>query len=140
MDCPFPIWAIYITTSPQNPGTTRPGTFREAFWKGRTIVCVNDSAGSSWLREPESTWGSAGFNTVQVHNWEGSAETVVSNTSFNYQPSITAYIRKRVASTNNYNPFNIPDAFTPTWNVFPKNVIIDPQTMAPQQPNPYEPL
>lgn len=138
-DCPFPIWSIFITADKKNPSTYRPGTYREPFWKGRTLVCVNDQSTATWLKEPWELWWNWTWTTKTIDTGDKWSATVISEQSTNYQPSISVYIWKRVNNTNNFNPFNITDAFQPQWNYFPENVIIDPSTMAPQQPNPYNP-
>ena len=143
MNCPFPIWSIFITVDKTNPSTIRPETYREPFWKGRAIVCVNDQSVLSWMKTAGQTGGSAGFQTVTVNNWDGSSETVVSGsgTSTNYQPSISAYIWKRVSSTSNFNPFNVDtsqDGGRAVWDPYCIQTL-DHWVPKPQSPNPYYP-
>lgn len=174
--CPFPIWSIFITTDITSPSTIRPGTYREPFWKGRAIVCINDTETDKNLQpeteEDPETWETVVTNrrikgpwwtfwakayskeltivNSSIGTWDSWSAKVVTNITpnddwkitishYNYQPSIAAYIWKRVDTTDNFNPFNIDGAFTPTGEVFPKNVIIDPQTMWPKSPDPYNP-
>lgn len=149
-DCPFPIWAIFITVDTKNPGTYRPWTYRVPFWEGRAIVCCSTSTTSS-LHNSEVTFWSANedltvvWSSIRTWDWWGvSVVNEIATASWDwkishYQPSITAYVWKRVNNTNDFNPYSIPDAYDPSWDVFPKNVIIDAQTLWPQQPDPYNP-
>ena len=139
-ECPFPIWSIFITTESNIPSNIRPGTFRVPFGKGRTLVCVDDS--SSTTNKPEQTLWEATIATMSVAQWDGSSVTVA-RAGTNFQPSITAYIWKRVASLSDVtvvNGFNVPTEWE--WAVTDRqlywdNVIIDWQTLKPKQPNPY---
>lgn len=137
--CPFPIGAIYITTIPTNPTNTRPRTYRVPFGKWRTIVCVDDS--SPTLKSPNVEFWSGVLAQQEISQGEDGSVKVTTSES-NYQPSITAYIRKRVdkSEVQSYNPFNITDEQATQQQLYGDNVIIDPVTLKPKQPNPYSPI
>ena len=143
MDCPFPIGSIYITVDPKNPSSIRADTAREPFWKWRAIVCVNDESSAQWLKTPWQTGWNGTWTTKTITEWDGSSATVISEQSTNYQPSITAYIRKRVVSTNNYNPFNVDIA--QDWGKQLLNPYVIQKrdatlnTTVPKMPEPYQP-
>jgi len=147
--CPFPIWAIYITTIPTNPTATRPGTYRMPFWKWRTIVCIDDEETNpnlQWMKTVETTWGTKSHQHwiqqwsvgAPCESWSMTWDTTnITNASFTYQPSITCYVWKRVnrEDVTSYNPFNI------TWisseELYWENVIVDPNTWEAKLPDPY---
>lgn len=139
MECPFPIWAIFITVSKELPSSIRQWTYREPFGKWKVIMNVKDDVEA--LNAPEKEIWTAALTTQAITQWEeGSSVNVVTST-VNYQPSITAYIRKRVKTDSwTYNAFNIKDE-TEDENIalYGKNVIIDKDTFMAQKPNPYKP-
>lgn len=149
--CPFPIGAIYITTTPTNPTDTRPATYRMPFGKGRTIVCINDEETNPNLqriKQPEWTWWSQSHQHwiqqwsvgAPCESWSMTWDTTnTTQAAFTYQPSIACYIWKRVKKEDvtSYNPFNITDR-TP-YEIYGSNVIIDGNTWEARQPNPYSP-
>lgn len=143
MACPFPIWSIYITTNPLNPSSIRPDSAREPFWKGRALVCINDESSADWLKNPEWLWWSWAWETKSINTWDKWSATVISEQSTNYQPSISAYVWKRIEHTNDYNPFDIDttqDSGNALWNPFVVQVWDSAQKKAvPKQPNPYQP-
>lgn len=148
-DCPFPIWAIYITTDPINPTGIRPATYRIPFGKWRTLVCVDDEETNQnlqWLKKPEQTgWTKSHQHWIQqwsvgapCESWSMTWDTTnITQASFTYQPSITCYMWKRVElnQVTSYNPFNITDK-TP-YELYWENVIIDWATGEAKQPDPY---
>lgn len=143
MDCPFPIGSIYITTDSKNPSSIRADTAREPFWKWRAIVCVNDESSAQWLKTPWQTWWSWVRTTKSINTGDEGSATVISEQSTNYQPSITAYIWKRVVSTNNYNPFNV-DITQDGWKQLLNPFVIQKRdasldTTVPKMPQPYQP-
>lgn len=143
MDCPFPIWSIFITADKKNPSSIRADTAREPFWKGRALVCVNDESSAAWLKNPEWLWWSWAWTTKSINTWDKWSATVISEQSTNYQPSISVYIWKRVVSTNNYNPFNV-DITQDGWKQLLNPYAIQKwdatlNTTVPKMPWPYQP-
>lgn len=143
MDCPFPMWSIFITTDKKNPSSIRADTAREPFWKGRALVCVNDQSTATWLKNPEGLGGSWTWTTKSITEWDWGSATVISEQSTNYQPSISVYIWKRVPSTNNYNPFNV-DVAQDGWKQLLNPYVIQKRdtslnTTVPKMPDPYQP-
>ena len=137
--CPFPEWAIYITTSDQIPTAVRPNTYRVPFGKGRCLVCVNDQVES--LKKVETEFGSAALTQQSISQGDGGSVNVTTST-VNYQPSITVYMWKRVkskADVQKYNWFNIEETDENVMHLYWDNAIIDYQTMKPKQPDPYNP-
>lgn len=60
----------------------------------------------------------------------------------NYQPSITVYMWKRVTDRTDiqkYNAFNITEEQAPDNILYGEQAIIDPETMKPKMPDPYNP-
>lgn len=146
--CPFPVGAIYITVDPAIPSGIRPGTFRVPFKKGRAIVCVNDE--SETLKTPWHEFGSATVPTKTISEWEEWSTTVMNNEWFtNYQPSVTAYIRKRVRQGDperqKYNAFNITEEQIEDRKLYWDNAIYDyieeswELKLRAKQPDPYNP-
>lgn len=137
--CPFPEWAIYITTSDQIPTAVRPNTYRVPFGKGRCLVCVNDQVES--LKKVETEFGSAALTQQSISQGDSGSVNVTTST-VNYQPSITVYMWKRVkskADVQKYNWFNIEETPENVMHIYWDNAIIDYQTMKPKQPDPYNP-
>ena len=143
MECPFPIGSIFITVDSKNPSSIRAGTAREPFWKWRAIVCVNDESSAARLKTAWQTGWSWAWTTKTINQWDWWSATVISEQSTNYQPSITAYIWKRIDSTDNYNPFNI-DTTQDGWKQLLNPYVIQVwdstlDTPVPKMPNPYQP-
>lgn len=137
--CPFPVGSIFITTDKMIPSWIRQGTYRVPFWKGRCLVCVDDT--SQTLKEAGHEFWSAWLTTTSVRNWDWWSTTVTTWTS-NYQPSITVYMRKRVSSKSDiqsYNAFNITDQQATDRQIYWYNAIIDANTQKAKQPDPYNP-
>lgn len=138
--CPFPEWAIFITTSDQIPTAIRPNTYRVPFGKGRCLVCVNDQVES--LKKVETEFGSAALTQQDITQWEEGGSVKVTTWASNYQPSITVYMRKRVknkSEVQRFNWFNIEETPENVMHLYWDNAIIDYQTMKPKQPDPYNP-
>lgn len=138
--CPFPEWAIFITTSDQIPTAIRPNTYRLPFGKGRCLVCVDDTNAN--LKTVEKEFGSAGLTQQDITQWEEWSSVKVTTSAVNYQPSITVYMRKRVKGKNdveNYNWFNIEETNENVMHLYGDNAIIDYKTMRPKKPDPYNP-
>jgi hypothetical protein len=137
--CPFPEWAIYITTSDQIPTAVRPNTYRVPFGKGRCLVCVNDQVEA--LKKVETEFGSAALAQQSISQGDEGSVNVTTWTS-NYQPSITVYMWKRVKSKEDvqrFNWFNIEETPENVMQIYWDNAIIDYRTMKPKQPDPYNP-
>lgn len=142
-DCPFPYWGIYITTSVEVPMSTRPGTFRVPFGKWRCLVCVDNTSQTVSLQKSEQEFGSAALAQQSISQGDGGSVNVTTWTS-NYQPSITVYMWKRVQfesqMTEWTNPYQIQEwQWITDKTIYNMNVIIDPNTLKAQQPNPYNP-
>ena len=142
-DCPFPYGGIYITTSVEVPMSTRPGTFRVPFGKWRCLVCVDNTSQSTSLQKSEQEFGSAALAQQSISQGDGGSVNVTTWTS-NYQPSITVYMWKRVQfesqMTEWTNPYQIQEwQWITDKTIYNMNVIIDPNTLKAQQPNPYNP-
>ena len=142
-DCPFPYWGIYITTSVEVPMSTRPGTFRVPFGKWRCLVCVDNTSQTVSLQKSEQEFGSAELAQQSISQGDGGSVNVTTWTS-NYQPSITVYMWKRVQfesqMTEWTNPYQIQEwQWITDKTIYNMNVIIDPNTLKAQQPNPYNP-
>ena len=140
-DCPFPYWGIYITTSVEVPMSTRPGTFRVPFGKWRCLVCVDNTSQTVSLQKSEQEFGSAALAQQSISQGDGGSVNVTTWTS-NYQPSITVYMWKRVQfesqMTEWTNPYQIQEwQWITDKTIYNMNVIIDPNTLKEQQPNPY---
>lgn len=139
-DCPFPVWAIFITTSVMIPSSIRQNTYRVPFGKGRCLVCVNDQ--SQTLKNPETEIWTATLAQQSINQWNWGSVNVTTGTS-NYQPSITVYMRKRVKNKSDvqaYNGFNITATTEQEIKkLYGDNVIIDNNTLQPKQPDPYNP-
>lgn len=149
LECPFPIWSIYITTNPMNPSGIRPKTFWMPFGKWKALVCVDDTetdTNQQWLKTPWQTWWTKKHQHwitqwsvgAPCESWSMTWDTTnTTQQQYSYQPSIACYIWKRVEENEvtSYNPFNItwisPEALY--WD----NVIIDANTGEAKQPNPY---
>lgn len=165
--CPFPIWAIFITTEKKYPAAIRPGTEWKPFWVWRFIMWCSTNPEST-LNDPEELWGTASnkFNIVgaSVRGWTSGAVDVVTDitawdgttiewgvaTLSNYPPYITAYMRQRIqlsdawTGATQYDPYNrrwspsAPDYNEKRlWTLWP-NVIIDNDGY-PQIDKPYQP-
>ena len=137
--CPFPEWAIYITTSDQIPTAVRPNTYRVPFGKGRCLVCVNDQVEA--LKKVETEFGSAALAQQSISQGDEGSVNVTTWTS-NYQPSITVYMWKRVKNKEDvqrFNWFNIEETPENVMQIYWDNAIIDYRTMKPKQPDPYNP-
>lgn len=142
-DCPFPYGGIYITTSVEVPMSTRPGTFRVPFGKWRCLVCVDNTSQSASLQKSEQEFGSAALAQQSISQGDGGSVNVTTWAS-NYQPSITVYMWKRVQfesqMTEWTNPYQIQEwQWITDKTIYNMNVIIDPNTLKAQQPNPYNP-
>lgn len=139
-DCPFPEWAIFITTSNQIPTWYRPNTYRVPFGKGRCLVCVNDEVQS--LKNVETEFGSAALTQQDITQWEEGGSVKVTTWASNYQPSITVYMWKRVKNKSDvqrFNWFNIEETPENVMQIYWDNAIIDYRTMKPKYPDPYNP-
>ena len=140
--CPFPEWAIYITTSNQIPTAVRPNTYRVPFWKGRCLVCVDDKSQDDNLKEPEKEFWSSALAQQSITQWEEWGSVTVTTGKVNYQPSITVYMRKRVkdkSGVEKYNWFNIEETDENVLQIYWDNAIIDANTQKPKKPDPYNP-
>lgn len=129
--CPFPIWAIFITTEKKYPAAIRPWTERKPFWAWRFIMWCSTNPESTLNSPWELWWTSANkFNIVwaSIRGWDGWAVDVVKDitavantgttvagwvaTLSNYPPYITAYMWQRVELSEawtwatQYDPYN----------------------------------
>lgn len=144
IECPFPVWAIYITTDKMIPSGIWQWTYRVPFWKGRCLVCVDDASQNVNLKDAEKELWAAALSQQDITQWEEWGTVKVTTWASNYQPSITVYMRKRVENKNSwwwekYNWFNITDQQATDKQLYWLNAIIDAQTQKPKQPDPYNP-
>lgn len=140
-NCPFPVWSIFITTSPSNPSAIWMQTYWIPFAKGKTIFWVDNKSKIDKLKKVEQEWGAYthqhDLESWSGWDWSGDARAGKTKAASSLPPFITVFMWKRVTketaenTKDFYNPYGIENP----WDVLWVNAIVDPETISAEFPN-----